>query len=176
MRRIFNIVIILSLVDLLGGGLLWYGYTTMQDKKTEEVGIRRSLLEENQKEQKLALLRHSIDLATDDQKKLEKYLFDPRDENQIQFISQMEQLGLKTTGALVETRSLDRGASAVHGEFSLIGTWSQMYHVLRLIEEIPTHLVISKFNMQHTNNSAAKVEGDAWSGGISIDLVSLTKP
>src|SRR3989338_3888648 len=116
MPRITKIIIIFLLVDIIGGVFLWYGYTSMQDKKAEESELRKEIALENDKGQKMIALRHSVDQAEPDHKALEQYLFDPSDESLIKFISQMEQLGITTTGALVETRSLDRSGAKVHGE------------------------------------------------------------
>ena len=94
MPRITKIIIIFLLVDIIGAGLLWYGYTSMQDKKTEESGIRKDLALEAEKGEKMVALQHSLDLAEPDRQALEQYLFDPSDESLIKFISQMEGLGL----------------------------------------------------------------------------------
>lgn len=174
MRRTINIIVIVLVVDILCGGALWYGFTTMQEKKTEETQLRKDLLVESQKGEKQSALQHSLELAEGDRKELEKYLFNLSEENQIRFISQMEELGT-STGAVVETRSLDISGSKVHGEFALKGTWSQLNHVLRLIEQLPTRVVISQFSIQRVGPADSKVrEGsEAWSGSISIDITSL---
>lgn len=170
MSRITKILIIFLIADSIGAGLLWYGYTSMQEKKTEESGIRKDIALEAEKGQKIVALRRSIELAEPDRKALEQYLFDPSDENLIKFISQMEQLGLMTTGAVVETRALDRSGAKVHGELTVTGSFPQLYHFLRLIEEIPTRVVINRFDMSRGNI----VEGvESWSGSLSIDLTSL---
>lgn len=173
MPRITKIIIIFLLVDIVGAGLLWYGYTGMQDKKTEESGIRKDIAQEVEKGQKMIALRHSIDLAEPDRIALEQYLFDPSDESLIKFISQMEQLGITTTGALVETRSLDRSGAKVHGEFTITGSWSQLYHLLRIVEEIPTRVAINQFNIRRADVSNGTGSIESWSGSLSIDLVSL---
>ncbi len=175
MSRTTQIIIALLIVDMLGASLLWYGYTGMQDKKTEEYGLQKDLSEESNKNQKMILLRSSLDAAEPDRKILEQYLFDSSDENLIKFISQMEQLGLKTTGALVETRSLDRSGASVHGEFVITGSWSQLFHFLRLVEEIPTRVVVNRFDIRRTDTpgSPGKESVESWGGSISIDITSL---
>jgi Tfp pilus assembly protein PilO len=176
MSRITKIIITFLLIDIAGVGLLWYGYTSMQDKKTEESEIRKDIALEAEKGQKLIALQRSIDLAEPDRKALEQYLFDPSDESLIKFISQMEQLGITTTGATVETRSLDRSGAKVHGEFTITGSWSQLYHLLRLVEELPTRVVINQFNMRRVDIStgtAVKESVELWSGSLSVDLASL---
>lgn len=175
MSRILKIFIIFLLIDMLGAGLMWYGYTTMQDKKTEESQLRKELAEEVAKGQKTIALRRSLDQAESDRKALEQYLFDPSDESLIKFISQMEHLGLATTGATVETRSLDRSGANVHGEFGVTGTWSQVHHFLRLVEELPTRVIISRFELKRTDASggAGKESIERWNGSLSIDITSL---
>jgi hypothetical protein len=168
-------LIIFLLADSIGAGLLWYGYAGMQSKKTVESGLRKDLAKEDEKGQKIVALRRSIELAEPDRKALEQYLFDPSDENLIKFISQMEQLGITTTGAVVETRSLDRSGAKVHGEFTITGSWTQLYHFLRLVEELPTRVVINQFNVRRTDvlGGAGKDTAESWSGSLSLDLASL---
>lgn len=174
MSRITQIIIVFLLLDVLGAGLLWYGYTGMQGKKTEESQLHKELDDENKKGQKIIALRNSLDLAEPDRKTLKQYLFDSSDENLIKFISQMEQLGVMTTGAVVETRSLDRNGTVVHGEFGLTGSWSQLFHMLRLVEEIPTHVVINRFDLRRMDISVqGKENAESWSGSLSLDITSL---
>jgi hypothetical protein len=175
MSRTIQIIIIFLLADIAVGGLLWYGHTNMQEKKTVEAGLRKDIAGENDKGKKMLALRRSVDLAEPDRVALEQYLFDSSDENLIKFISQMEHLGIAVTGAAVEVRSLDRSGANVHGEFAISGTWSQLYHVLRLVEEIPTHVVVNRFSVQHADISSGAVRGnsDTWSGSLSIDITSL---
>lgn len=175
MSRIVKIFIIFLLIDILGGGLLWYGYTTMQDKKVEELQLRKELAEEVAKGQKIIALRRSLDQAKSDRKALEQYLFDPSDESLIKFISQVEHLGLATTGATVETRSLDRSGANVHGEFAITGSWSQLHHFLRLVEELPTRVIINRFEVKQTDVSggAGKESIERWSGSLSLDITSI---
>jgi Tfp pilus assembly protein PilO len=176
MSRITKIIIIFLLVDIIGGVFLWYGYTSMQDKKAEESELRKEIALENDKGQKMIALRHSVDQAEPDHKALEQYLFDPSDESLIKFISRMEQLGMTTTGALVETRSLDRSGAKVHGDFTITGSFAQLYHFLRLVEELPTRVVINQLNIVRAdpaNTAAGKENVDSWNGSLSLDLVSL---
>lgn len=170
MKRNYEILAVLAVVVIALGGLLWWGYTLMHDKKTEEVTLRNELLEESQKGNKMKTQKRTLALVANDYKELVTFLYEPSEESQIKFISEIEQLGTTTTGALVETKSLNlvtTGTSpSFHGEFSVSGTWSQVHHVLRLIEEFPSRIIIERFDVQKTG-------GDAWSGAFSLDLTSL---
>lgn len=174
MSRIIITIAILLSVDILASGLLWYGYTTMQTKKGDEAKQREELLAEGEKREKRNALSQSIALAADDRKLLAKYLFDPSEENQIQFISQMEGLG-QATGASVTISSLNVSGNKVHAEFTIKGRWSQIYHTLRLVEELPTRTEVNRFSASRSGVSAgsAQENSDEWSGNLSLDITSL---
>ncbi len=176
MSRIFQIFIVLLVLDLSGLGLLWYGYSNMQSKKDEETALRASIAKEGEKGQKLAALRRTLALAEKDRALLRGYLFDPSIENQIRFISMLEQFGTSTTGALVETRSLDLTLSApqlIRGDFTLTGTWSQLYHFLRIVESLPLRININRFDMKRTEAPTVLKPFETWSGSLSMDIVGL---
>jgi hypothetical protein len=172
MSRIIITIIILLAADILAAGLLWYGYTTMQTKKSDEAKQREELLAEGAKSEKLSALSESIALAEDDRKLLSKYLFDPSEENQIKFISEMEGLGT-ASGASVVISSLTVGENKVHAEFVLKGTWTQVYHTLRLVEELPTRTEVSRFSASRSSAGGAEGTSDEWSGNLSLDIISL---
>lgn len=171
MSRIIITIIVLVLVDTLTAGLLWYGYTTMQTKKSDEAKQQEELREEATKREKLNALSRSIALAEEDRKLLAKYLFDPSEENQIRFISQMEALGA-STGASVTISSLALSGNKVHAEFMLKGTWPEIYHTLRLVEELPTRTEVNRFSASRSA-SGGQENSDEWSGNLSLDIISL---
>lgn len=172
MSRIIITIIILLAVDALTAGMLWYGYTTMQTKKSDEAKQQEELVAEGAKREKLSALSRSIELAEDDRKLLAKYLFDPSEESQIRFISQMEGLGA-ATGASVTIGSLNVSGNKVHAEFTIKGKWSEVYHTLRLVEELPTRTEVNRFSASHGGSSGGQENSDEWTGNLSLDITSL---
>lgn len=174
MSRIIIIIAILLSADLLAAGSLWYGFTTMQEKKADEAKQRAEVIAEGAKGAKLAALAQSIALAQNDRKILAKYLFDPSEENQIKFISQMEGLSA-VTGASVTISSLNMSGNKVHAEFVLRGKWAQIYHTLRLVEELPTRAEVNRFSVTRSavNTADTKANPDDWNGSIALDILSL---
>ena len=172
MSRILQFMIVLVVLNVVGVGVLWYGYTSMQENKIKEADLRTQLVKENQKGEMLSSLKETLRLALRHKDSLEKYLFDPSEESQIKLISQVEQLGSSTTGALVNTTSLNLStAQKLNGEFTISGTWGQLYYLLRLIEAFPTRIVINRFEVKNGNDT--KSELDHWAGTLSLDFVSL---
>lgn len=178
MKKTLNILIVLALLDAVGAGFFWYGYTQMADIKQHESDLRSQLAEEQQKGRKLDALRSTLASAAKDREQLERYLIDPSDENQIQLIAQIEQLGLKTSGVAVTTTSFDYLAASkvptLHGEFTMNGTWKEMYHFLRLIEEFPTRITVNRYDIHsapRTDSTSPNL--DNWAGSISIDFAGL---
>lgn len=179
MKKTLNILIVLALLDLVGGGLFWYGYTKMVDIKQSETDLRAQLAEEKQKGQKLDALRNTLASAAKDREQLERYLVDPSDENQIQLIARIEHLGTSTTGVEVTTTSFDFQSTAkppvLHGEFSVNGSWDKLYRFLRLMEEFPGRLVINRYDIHIVPSVTPEVSGNQenWAGGISVDFAGL---
>lgn len=178
MKKTLNILIVLALLDLIGGGLFWYGYTKIGDIKQSETDIRAQLAEEKQKGQKLEALRNTLASAAKDREQLERYLVDPSDENQIQLIARVEHLGTSTTGAEVTTTSFDFQTTSkppvLHGEFTVKGTWNRLFRFLRLMEEFPSRLVINRYDIRLVPSAAeVKPSQEEWAGTLSLDFAGL---
>ncbi|OGZ05496.1 MAG: hypothetical protein A2845_05795 [Candidatus Lloydbacteria bacterium RIFCSPHIGHO2_01_FULL_49_22] len=170
MKRILHILMILLALDAFMAAGLWWGYTVIQSKKDEGSELRKELLLQDQKGRNLIALKRTLATVEKDHEEMLKFLYDPSDESQIDFVSRMEQLGSSTTGARIETVSLDLSTDAqpsLRGSFSMSGTWGQMYHFLRLLEEFPSHLTISRFEVKGSG------AGGVWSGTAAIVLDSL---
>ncbi|GEM_PF-1740791 len=174
MKKTLHIVIVLFVVDILVIGLLYWGNTIMVGKKAEETAVLQSSRDETDRAAKLTDLRRTLQTAEKQREIFTKNLFDPTEENQIRFLSEMEQLGTSTSGALVETQTLSLTPSprALHGEFSIKGTWKQVFHTLRLIEEYPARIVINRFSVSRTSAGTATAL-EIWDANISLDMINL---
>jgi Tfp pilus assembly protein PilO len=173
MRRTLNILIVLLILNLIGGGLLWLGYTQIEEGKQTKAALRQELLVENQKGDKLKSLRRTLSLAENDREAMERYLFDPSEENQIKFLSLLEELGLQTTGAAVVTSSFDVSNSdprTVHTELAVSGSWKELYHLLRLIESLPTHVAVDRYTIMRKEAIGGV---DLWQGGLAFGIMSV---
>lgn len=179
MKRTLNILVILLIIDLAGIGGLWYGYTSTIDIKTEESDLIDQLSQEGLKGKKLNELRQTLASVGRQRDELEKFLIDPSDENQIPLLNSFEQLGASTTGLVVSVQRfdvVDSPAKLVHADATLKGTWTQMYRFLRLIEEYPSRVMISKFDTHIDavgSTEVGKITQDQWGGSISFDLVGI---
>lgn len=175
MKRELRILIVLLLLDVLGLGGLWFGYTTIGTKETERAQLQSELADEKQKTAQSGSLQKALKQAEKEHSVLARYFYDSREESQIKFVSQIEKLGTTTSGALVETKSFDLsggGSPRFHSEIALSGTWTEIYRFLRLIEAFPARVIINRFSASGGMDSAT---GEHWSGTISIDVVSLKK-
>lgn len=177
MKRLINIIIILSILDVLGVGALWFGYSTILAKQSEEAVLQRDIANERQKTEAFAAARRTAIQAEKEVGVLRKYLYGADEESQIDFVSSIEALGALTSGARIDTKSLELTTGEMpsfHGEFTVKGTWKKVYHFLRLVETFPGHVVINRFAVGSTERENASES--AWIGGVSIDLVSLKSP
>ncbi|OGZ04906.1 MAG: hypothetical protein A3C93_03865 [Candidatus Lloydbacteria bacterium RIFCSPHIGHO2_02_FULL_54_17] len=173
MKRTLNIFIALLVVDLLVGGAFWFGYSAINAKKDKETELRKELADEVKKVAQQAALRRALKQAEKERGALEKYFYDPGEESQIDFVSQIEGLGTPVSGVIVETGSLSLttgGAPSFYGEISFKGKWEETYHFLRLLETFPARLIIRRFTAQSLGGSDTVA---LWSGSASVDLTSL---
>lgn len=175
MKRELRILIILLVLDVLGLGGLWFGYTTMNTKEAERAQLQSELADERQKTAQSGSLQKTLKQAEKEHVALAKYFYDAREESQIRFVSEIEKLGTTTSGALVEMRTFDLaggGSPRFRSDIALSGTWPEIYHFLRLIEVFPARVIINRFSANASTKSAGQ---EIWSGSINIDVASLKK-
>ncbi len=167
MKSLRTILILMFLIDLLGLGGLWYGYTVMQSEKSKEIELRKELLVQEQEGKLTSAQKRMLTSTKLDRELLSQFIFEPSDEDQIDFISRIERLGTSTTKATVETVSLEIGKTNIlSGEFSIKGTWPQVYHTLRLLEEFPARVVITRFDAREAGSGM-------WTSSVKLDLLSM---
>ena len=170
MKSTLRLLAILLILDILGGVAFWFGYTSMQVKKNEEIELRKQLVEENDKGKKLTALQRSLSSVAKEHAELSAFLYDPSEEGQLAFVSEIESLGTSTSRALVETASFAIGAdepAGFRGSFSMKGTWGEIFHFIRLLEEYPSNLIITRFDVRNAQTDKK------WMGSVSINLNSI---
>lgn len=174
MRRTLHILILLLVLDLVGAGALWYGYSFMHDKKTGAGGLTQELVLEKQRGERLSALRGALESSREDHLAIEEYLFDPSEENQIAFLSILEGMGLPTTGAAIAVTSFELTKDAprkIRADMTVTGTWGQQFHVLRLIESLPTRTAVERFSIRRAQTTPNAP--DAWQGNIAFEILSI---
>ena len=164
-----NILVTLVIVDLLVAAGLWYGYAMMREIKERENALQAEVDTQLWQVGHRIALQKMLTAAEKEHLRIEPFLYDAKEESQIRFISDIERLGMVTTGAFVETRAFEFSPQrSFHGEFALEGTWRELYHFLRLVEEFPARVVINKFDVREADPASSLRDGT-----ISLDLVSL---
>lgn len=174
MKHFIRIIVALSVLDILGLGLLWFEYATILAKQGDETGLRKEISAEKQKGAEFMDTQKIVTQAQKESGVLLKYLYDPGEESQISFLAQIEALGVATSHALVEMKSLELvsgEAPGFHGELTVKGTWREAYHFLRLVETFPAHIVINRFSVATPDQKSASTA--LWTGGMSITLMGL---
>lgn len=174
MRKLLQLLIVLVVLNALALGGLWYGFSLMQDKKAAEAKLRGDIADEQQKWKKVAVLRRTLVLAENDRAAYAKYFYDSSEESQIKFISEIEHLGT-TTGAMVKTEAFEYSAQdpkSFRATFSMSGSWGQLYHMLRLVEEYPGRMVIDRFDAREIPLDTDH-KSPYWSGAIAVELMSI---
>ncbi len=169
MKSLRSVLVLLFALNILGGVGLWFAYNMMSDAKVLETEMRGQLLAESQKNDQLVKLKRTLSAAQKDREELESFLYSTSDEDQIEFISSIEQMGTSSSGALVEATQLELTKvppPVLRGDFAVRGTWGELFHVLRLIEESPSRINVNRFEVK------AGTQSD-WVGVIKIELVSI---
>ena len=166
MKSLRTVLIALFVLDLFGVAGLWYGSIALQGEKQREISLRQDVLVQEEEGKKMLGLKRVLQSTAQERNSLSKFLFRSTDEDQIKFISSIERLGTSTSGAIVETSNLDSSKSGVlSGDFSVKGSWPQLFHVLRLVEEYPARIVVTRMEAKQTD--------ETWIGSLKIDLLSI---
>ena len=164
-----NILLLLLAFNILGGAGLWYGYNEVHSAKLKETTLREELVEERGKSNQIDQAERVLLATKVDREELAQYLYSTSDEDQIKFISMIEQMGTSTSGAVIETKTLELTKAkppTLRATFTVKGTWQQVFHILRLIEESPSRISINRFDVRDT-------KGGDWSGDLHLELLSL---
>jgi hypothetical protein len=170
MKRSLRILITLLFLNVATIAALVYCVSLMQAKRDSETQLQLELAAERQKSDQSTQLKRTLAAAEKEHTEMSKFFVDPSDEGQISFVSQIERLGTQSSGIKIETKSIDLSTDvphSLHGIFSVEGSWSGVYHFIRLLEVYPSHLVITRLDLHGSPLS------DNWTGEVSISVNSL---
>lgn len=175
MGKTTNILILLVLVNLTIGGGVWWTYTQINEKKVEETELSVAITEEGQKGGLLSQMRRTLDAVRPAREKLGRYVYTQDEDSQIRFVTEIENLGVERTGVNIETRSFDVSGTkekVFRAELSVRGSWAEIFHLLRLLEEFPGRVSITRVDVRGGGRDAAS-QGGEWTGSITLELLSV---
>lgn len=112
--------------------------------KASSVAERAEFESWNHRSKQVLSLRKTLENAQELDKELQDHYFVASDDNQIQFISDMEQLG-RTIGvkSSVDDLSASSDYSSISGSITLDGTWPNIFAAVGAIENYPYQLDIT---------------------------------
>ena len=172
MNKTLNIVVVLAILNIALLGIFFYEYGDLQTQKKAEAKLRQNIADQDGLTNQMFSLRHTALLAQVDRAELEQNLFDPTDENQIDFISQIEHLGVVSgTKISVDSIGLASSPRLLHAEVSISGTWGGVFYALKLIEGYPDRMIVRGMNIGRSG--AVSKAGDVWGAHVSVDLVNV---
>lgn len=173
MKKTLHILIILLLLNAASIGGLWFGWNAIHEKKQEETRLRMELSEEELKMQRLSTLQRTLTAARAEHARILPFLFGKDEESQIKFFSAIEGLGRSTTGAVVEVGTFElikQEPAVIRVSLAVTGSLSEVYHTLRLIEEFPAHIAITRLEIKSPEGTSA----GKWGAAVAFDLVSIS--
>lgn len=173
MRKTLHILIVLLLLNAATAGGLWFGWNAIHEKKQEETRLRAELSEEDLKGQRLSSLQRTLAAARAEHARILPFLFGKDEESQIKFFSAIEGLGRSTSGAAVEVGTFElikQDPAVIRVSLAITGSWSEVYHALRLIEEFPAHLAITRLEIKSPEGAPT----EKWSAAVALDLLSVS--
>lgn len=148
----FILVIVLNGVALAG----WFYLLSVVDGKFNAINeIRSKIIINDAKIQEGSLLKKSIAEVAGEKQKIDSIFLDKQ--SVIKLIEELESIANKT-GASIDIGSINM--------FSLKGKFSQIFHYLVLLENIPYAISIDKMNFQ-------KQEKNMWQANFEISLNSF---
>lgn len=163
----------LLILNAASAGGLWFGWNTIREKKQQETELRAQLLEEDMKNQRLSSLQRTLAAARTEHARILPFLFGKDEESQIKFFSAIEDLGRSTTGAVVDVGTFElvtQNPAAIRVNLTIRGTWNEVYHVLRLIEEFPARIEMTRLEIKSPDGA----QTGKWSAMVAFDLVSVS--
>jgi tetrahydromethanopterin S-methyltransferase subunit B len=153
-----KIITTFILVILLNGAVLagWFYLLSVIDGKFNEINeIRSKIIINDAKIQEGSSLKKSIAEVAEEKQKVDSIFLDKQ--SVIKLIKELESIANKT-GASIDIGSINM--------FSLKGRFSQLFHCLVLLENIPYAISIDKMDFQ-------KQEKDMWQANFEISLNSF---
>ncbi len=169
-------LLILSLLVILGGAGLWYGYGNLMAMKDHETDMKQQIAEEESRSERLSALKNAFGKTAEEKQELSEYFYLTTEDDWLRFATDMETL---TRAAGVDAKSSIGGFSPNGGVFTdeikFSGTWDQSYRMHRMLESFPARLIIRSFSLQ-TDTGSSQTPSSKWQGIVSIELKSTKKP
>lgn len=159
-KTIILLFISVSLFFILGG-FIYYGANSLLTLKRESSELKGELNAWLKRSKQSYNLQELLEETKKVKSQIDLYYFNPNQENQIAFISEIESI-IRKTGTKGEVRSLDvlPDNSKVICSVTFAGEWSNVYHTLLALESYPIKINLDDISIveEKTNDSLSKIE------------------
>jgi hypothetical protein len=163
----------LSLIALLFGGVIIYGFSILADWKGQEHSLRQDLAQEDVRLKRLGILKSGFELVKQDEVQLQGYFFQDSEEDWLRFVTSMEEVA-RSSGVKTVTSAPDYvSGKPFLVDMTITGSLEQCYRFMKLLESFPARLSLSKFALQSEGNPKDMKSDSKWNGSISIELESI---
>jgi hypothetical protein len=177
-KRTYVTLIIAVLFALILGGFTWYAVDAVITLKNESDAARGEFQSWIRKSKQVLSLRKTLDRAAAVDSSLQQFSFTVTDENQIQFISDLERIG-RVTGAKADVRDLEVAPdfTSVSGSLSFIGDWKSVYHALAALEVYPVKIFVSDVTINPDQSQVtSSAQKPQYRANVSFVLLHTHKP
>jgi hypothetical protein len=153
-----NKIVILLLISLLSllflGGVLYYGANSLLELKRESAELKGELNGWLKRSKETYNLKDLLDETKKVKSQIGLYSFNPSEENQIAFISEIESI-IRKTGTTGEVKSLDvtPDFSKLICSVTFAGKWDDVYHTLLALESYPVKIYLDDVSIIEEKNS-----------------------
>ncbi len=161
--------------------VIWYGLTSIVELKKEENTLRGEMQSWIKRSKQTASLQNTLTEAKNVKEDMQEYYFDPTEENQIMFISDLEKI-IKETKSTGEVRSLDVSPdnTKVVGSINVYGEWNDVYHTLLALETYPIKLKFDDVSISEDNTvdpslSASKEKRQKYRAIVRFTIINIQK-
>ena len=169
-----SVILLLSLVCY---GVFFY-LVSINEKQM--LALEKDLLVLRKNETRATSERSVLNSTEKDRALLYKYFIDPN--NIVVFIEKLESLAsISDSRISLSSVDIDKNKkNLLKLNFSVNGSFEQVFHFLALLESLPFEINIKSFNLTKSEesipNQIGKGDTGGWTGNFSIELLSFINP
>lgn len=166
------------------GGIIYYGANSLLELKRESSELKGELTAWLKRSKESYNLQDLLEETKKVKTQIDLYYFNPSEENQIAFISQVEGI-IKKTGSRGEVRSLDMmpDYSKVICSVTFAGKWENVYHTLLALESYPIKINLDDVSIVEEKNSESIEKSEKglaqipqYRANVKFTITNIQKP
>lgn len=183
MKRKTYIILLISIsLMMILGGILFYGASSVLSLKEQGSTLRGELDSWLRRSRDSSNLQETLAKAKNVKTEMDNYVFVATEENQIAFISEIENI-MSRTGTRGEVRSLDvtPDYTKLICSITFSGDWPNVYQTILALEAYPIKINLDDVSIveekpTETTPSNAKILSQEYRANVKFTITSMRKP